>query len=98
MAFGSGGVLISALSFELMDEVFKRGGFDSTSAGFIGGAAIYTAATWFLAHHGARHRKRSGDKQSSEEDQDGSGLAISPVLQLGQAKRYSATFRMRSSQ
>jgi ZIP family zinc transporter len=39
MAFGSG-VLISALSFELMDEAFRRGGFDSTSAGFLGGAAV----------------------------------------------------------
>jgi len=43
MAFGSG-VLISALSFELMEEAFNRGGFDSTSIGFLGGAAVYTAA------------------------------------------------------
>src|SRR4051794_40469266 len=59
MAFG-GGVLISALSFDLMDEAYRRGGFDSTSIGFVGGAVIYTAATWFLDHRGARHRKRSG--------------------------------------
>ena len=75
MAFGSG-VLISALSFDLMDEAYKRGGFDSTSAGFLAGAAIYTAATWFLNHHGAQHRKRSGDQQPSEEDKPGSGVAI----------------------
>ena len=30
MAFGSG-VLISALSFELMENAFRKGGFDSTS-------------------------------------------------------------------
>ena len=47
MAFG-GGVLISALSFDLMDEAYRRGGFDSTSIGFLAGAAIYTAATWYL--------------------------------------------------
>src|SRR5215210_691509 len=41
MAFG-GGVLISALSFDLMDEAFQRGGFDSTAIGFVSGAAIYT--------------------------------------------------------
>ena len=35
MAFGSG-VLISALSFDLMAGAYKRGGFDSTSAGFLG--------------------------------------------------------------
>lgn len=77
MAFGSG-VLISALSLELMEEAFKRGGFDSTALGFLGGAAVYTAANWFLAHHGARHRKRSGHRQTqpSEKEDSGSGMAI----------------------
>jgi ZIP family zinc transporter len=75
MAFGSG-VLISALSFELMDEAYKRGGFGSTAAGFLGGAAVYTGANWVLAHYGARHRKRSGGEQPSEQQKSGSGLAI----------------------
>jgi ZIP family zinc transporter len=75
MAFGAG-VLISALSFELMDEAYQRGGFDSTSLGFISGAVIYTAANWYLAHQGAKHRKRSGKQQPSEADASGSGLAI----------------------
>src|SRR5919112_4638749 len=61
MAFG-GGVLISALSFDLMDEAFQRGGFDSTAGGFLAGAAVYTAANWALTQHGAKHRKRSGDQ------------------------------------
>src|SRR3954464_1517462 len=59
MAFG-GGVLISALSFDLMDEAYRRGGFDATSIGFLAGAAIYTAATRYLNRRGAHHRKRSG--------------------------------------
>src|ERR671933_547291 len=75
MAFG-GGVLISALAFDLMDEAYQRGGFDSTAAGFLGGAAVYTAANWYLSHHGARHRKRSGPQQPSESEAGGSGLAI----------------------
>lgn len=75
MAFGSG-VLISALSFDLMDEAYQRGGFDSTSIGFLAGAAVYTLANWYLAHHGARHRKRSGGRQPSESEQGGSGLSI----------------------
>ena len=75
MAFGSG-VLISALSFELMDEAFKLGGFDSTAIGFVGGAAVYTAANWLVNKKGAKHRKRSGEQQSSEEENSGSGLAI----------------------
>jgi zinc transporter, ZIP family len=75
MAFG-GGVLISALSFDLMDEAYKRGGFDSTAIGFLSGAAIYTAANWYLSRQGAKHRKRSGDQQPSEKENSGSGLAI----------------------
>lgn len=75
MAFGSG-VLISALSFELMDEAYKKGGFDSTAIGFLGGAAVYTLANWMLARHGAKHRKRSNGKQPSEQDDSGSGAAI----------------------
>lgn len=75
MAFGSG-VLISALAFDLMNEAYARGGFDSTAVGFLGGAAVYTLANWLLSQHGAKHRKRSGDQQPSESEDAGSGLAI----------------------
>lgn len=75
MAFGSG-VLISALSFELMDEAWHRGGLPWTAAGFLAGAVVYTGANWLLAHRGARHRKRSGDLQPSEDEHGGSGMAI----------------------
>jgi ZIP family zinc transporter len=75
MAFGSG-VLISALAFDLMDEAFHRGGFDSTAIGFLAGAGIYTGANLLLARRGAKHRKRSTGKQPSEPEQPGSGVAI----------------------
>jgi ZIP family zinc transporter len=75
MAFGSG-VLISALSFELMDAAYRRGGLGSSGVGFVAGAAVYTAANWVLDQYGAKHRKRSGRQQPSEEQQPGSGLAI----------------------
>src|SRR3954463_5080573 len=74
MAFGSG-VLISALSFELMDEAYRRGGLLSVAIGFICGAAVYTLASVALARFGAKHRKRSS-KQPSESEASGSGLAI----------------------
>lgn len=74
MAFGSG-VLISALSFELMDEAIETGGFASTATGFLLGALFYTAANWWLARKGARHRKRSGPRPASAH-QDGSGAAL----------------------
>ena len=75
MAFGSG-VLISALSFDLMDEAYKKGGFFATSAGFIIGAAIFTVANFFLSRRGAKHRKRSGDHQAKEAQDGGGGLSI----------------------
>jgi len=77
MAFG-GGVLISALSFDLMDEAYKRGGFDSTAIGFVGGASVYTIANWLVNRAGAKHRKRSGHhvQQASEQENSGSGTAI----------------------
>lgn len=46
MVFGSG-VLISALSFDLVDEAYKRGGFVASAFGFFCGAAIFTAANWY---------------------------------------------------
>jgi ZIP family zinc transporter len=75
MAFSSG-VLISALAFNLMDEAYKRGGFDSTAIGFVGGAILYSAANYYLNKKGAKHRKRSGDKQAAEAKVAGSGVAI----------------------
>jgi ZIP family zinc transporter len=69
-------VLISALAFELMDDAYRRGGFDSTAAGFLGGAIVYTLANWLLARHGAKHRKRSQGQQPSEQQDPGSGMAI----------------------
>ena len=75
MAFGSG-VLISALSFELMEEAYRRGGFGSTALGFIGGACVFTVANIVLAKKGAKHRKRSGEHQKEENKDSGGGLAI----------------------
>jgi ZIP family zinc transporter len=75
MAFGSG-VLISAVAFDLMEEAAKTGGLLPTAVGFLGGAVVYLAANLVLARHGARHRKRSGAQQPSEQEQSGSGAAI----------------------
>lgn len=75
-AFG-GGVLISALAFDLMEEAYERGGFDSTAVGFLAGAGIYTAANLGLARWGAANRKRSeGGMQPSESEDPGSGTAL----------------------
>jgi zinc transporter, ZIP family len=72
------GVLISAVAFELMDEAYRKGGFAYTSLGFIGGAAIYTAANIYISRRGAKHRKRSGSHsdEHQKDNSEGSGLAI----------------------
>ncbi|WP_342658573.1 ZIP family zinc transporter [Sphingomonas sp. NY01] len=77
MAIGSG-VLISAVAFDLMDEAYAQGGFDSTAAGFVGGAAVYTLANIIVSRQGARHRKRSGSNPQERQPDAGanSGLAI----------------------
>jgi ZIP family zinc transporter len=85
MAFGAG-VLISALSFELMDEAWRRGGgFTPVALGFIGGALAFTIANKLLGIWGATHRKRSQaadrrckDKQASAGN--GGALAIGALL------------------
>ncbi|GAB2596954.1 ZIP family zinc transporter [Streptomyces capparidis] len=77
MAFGAG-VLLSAVSFELIAEAHREGGLAPAAVGALGGAAAYTVGNVALARRGARHRKRSGHRrrQPSEAEQSGSGLAL----------------------
>ncbi|MFC7533270.1 ZIP family metal transporter [Actinoplanes sp. GCM10030250] len=75
MAFGAG-VLLSAVSFELISEAYDQAGLWPTAAGAITGAVLYTGCNVVLARRGARHRKRSGGRQPSEEQQGGSGTAL----------------------
>lgn len=75
MAFGAG-VLLSAVSFELVAEAYERAGLMPTTIGAVTGALVYTGCNMLLARRGARHRKRSGDQQPSEGDQGGSGTAL----------------------
>ncbi|MBL1110417.1 ZIP family zinc transporter [Streptomyces sp. 5-8] len=75
MAFGSG-VLLSAVSFELIAEAYERSGIVPVLFGAVGGAAVYSGANALLARRGAQHRKRSGQQQPSESQEPGSGNAI----------------------
>lgn len=83
MAFGAG-VLISALSFELMDEAWKRGGFEPVAGGFLGGALIYTIANMLVARWGGKHRKRAGadlrNRDKERNASNGGALAIGALL------------------
>ena len=73
MAFGSG-VLISALSFDLMDEAYRTGGIVSTSMGFLAGAAVYTTANIIVSRRGAKHRKRSGHAPDARQQSAAEGV------------------------
>ncbi|MFG3339542.1 ZIP family metal transporter [Glycomyces sp. NPDC048151] len=75
MAFGSG-VLLSAVSFDLIADAADLGGLAPTATGAVAGALTYTLANVALARRGARHRKRSGAQQPAEADHPGSGTAI----------------------
>ncbi|MEU9647174.1 ZIP family zinc transporter [Streptomyces sp. NPDC048188] len=79
MAFGAG-VLISAVSFELVGEAYEQAGLAPAALGTVIGAAAYTLGNLWLARRGARHRKRSGHHtahaQPSEAQQGGSGSAL----------------------
>ncbi|MGI8755998.1 MAG: ZIP family metal transporter [Acidimicrobiales bacterium] len=70
MAFG-GGVLISAISFELLDESARSGHLDTLAIGMILGASTFFAGDLVLDHRGGKHRKRSGGQQA-----DGTPAAI----------------------
>ncbi|MFF6782825.1 ZIP family metal transporter [Streptomyces sp. NPDC012510] len=79
MAFGAG-VLLSAVSFELVEEAYDEGGLGPAAVGTLAGAGAYTLGNVWLIRRGARHRKRSGlhagQAQPSEEAHSGSGLAL----------------------
>ncbi|MEA3064434.1 MAG: zinc transporter, family [Sphingomonadales bacterium] len=83
MAFGAG-VLISALSFELMDEAWGRGGFWPVAGGFFAGAALFTACNQLLAAWGARHRKRADPElratHKQQNENNGAALALGALI------------------
>ncbi|MFG2894102.1 ZIP family metal transporter [Streptomyces sp. NPDC048248] len=77
MAFGAG-VLLSAVSFELVEEAYHQAGQAPVAVGTVCGAVAYTAGNVWLARRGAQHRKRSGRRHSqpTEAQHAGSGLAL----------------------
>ncbi|HET6630742.1 MAG TPA: hypothetical protein VFG91_13275 [Woeseiaceae bacterium] len=78
MAFGSG-VLLSALSLELMLEAFRSGGLAAAGGGFLLGAVLYTIANAALAGAGAKHRKRSTARHPPA-DTAGIAIAVGSLL------------------
>jgi len=76
MAFGAG-VLISALTYELVADAYSRTGFDEVAIGLAIGALVFTAGDWWLDRRGGNHRKRSDGRQEGEA---GTAIAVGAVL------------------
>ena len=76
MAFGAG-VLISALSFDLVDEAASSGGVIPTLGGFVAGAVVYVVLDQILEHGGFRrkHHGKSGGGGGT-----GVGIALGALL------------------
>jgi ZIP family zinc transporter len=71
MAFGAG-VLISAVSYELVQEAFDTsGGNGAVGVGLLAGSAVFFAGDAYIDRKGGSDRKRSSGSQAA-----GSGLAI----------------------
>ena len=88
MAFGSG-VLISALTFDLMEQAYQSGGFDSVSIGFIAGALLFVFGDYLIdsyggssrkSGHGTRHAKKKITAVNSKLASSGSAIFLGALL------------------
>lgn len=64
MAFGSG-VLISALTFDLIEDAYRIGGIFIISLGFLAGAVLFVLADYLIGKRGGHYRKHLKGKRSS---------------------------------
>jgi len=74
-AFGAG-AMIAALTFGLMEESFKLGGFDNSILGFIGGGLIFVIGDLIIIKIGGRGHKKFYDVESST----GWGIVLGAIL------------------
>ncbi len=78
MAFGSG-VLICALTFGLMEEAFKHGGFDAVILGFLGGGIVFILGDYLLHLTGGRRHKRRQFLASADQS-NGKVITLGAIL------------------
>lgn len=79
MAFGAG-VLIAALSFELMETAVNQGGLLAAVLGFGFGVVLYSSANAVLSLYGAKHRKRSNLEGSHAAANAGVAIALGALI------------------
>jgi zinc transporter, ZIP family len=78
MAFGSG-VLICALTFGLMEEAFKHGGFDAVIIGFLLGGLVFVSGDVLIHKIGGRNHKRNVHHPSTKET-NGEAIVLGSLL------------------
>lgn len=74
MAFGAG-VLISALSFELITPAYEMDGLFPLIIGFLLGGVLYSYSNYRLSYSGA-NKRMCPDGREEEVEHEGSGIAI----------------------
>jgi len=78
MAFGSG-VLICALTFGLMEEAFKHGGFDAIIIGFLIGGVVFIGGDFLVHRYGGRNHKKNKHFKSLR-DTNGKAIVLGASL------------------
>jgi ZIP family zinc transporter len=79
MAFGSG-VLICALTFGLMEEAFKHGGFDAVIIGFLTGGIVFIVGDYIIHRVGGRRHKRKQLMPSKTDSASGRAITLGAML------------------
>jgi zinc transporter, ZIP family len=78
MAFGSG-VLVCALTFGLMAEAFKHGGFDAVIIGFLSGGLVFIFGDFLIHRYGGRNHKRKKHDTSTSKT-NGKAIVLGALL------------------
>ena len=78
MAFGSG-VLICALTFGLMEEAFKHGGFDAIIIGFLLGGLVFISGDFLIHRIGGKNQKCKPHFKSTKET-NGKAIVLGSLL------------------
>jgi len=79
MAFGSG-VLICALTFGLMEEAFRHGGFDAIIIGFLLGGVIFLIGDYFIIKSGGKSFKRHRLSELDQKKASGKAITMGAIL------------------
>jgi ZIP family zinc transporter len=78
MAFGSG-VLLCALTFGLMAEAFRHGGFDASIIGFLIGGTVFVGGDLLIHRIGGRNHRGKAHFKSAKET-NGRAIVLGSLL------------------